>query len=152
MANPPTPVTAAEMKTLFDSMATAMQRLARHSSAPPANLQPYDESHETFNQYLQRLENYLNLRGIVGETAAIGKQKVQIFINCLPAATYAVLTSLTAPEKPYTKTFADLTKLLKDHLCPQSSIFAAQHKFLFRVQHEGESISNFIADLRPMGN
>jgi hypothetical protein len=147
---PPNAISAEEMKALFESMSGAMNRLARQSSAPPANLQPFDETHETFTQYLQRLDNYLNLRGIVGESETTEKKKVQIFINCLPAATYALLTSLTAPEKPDSKTFAILTKLLRDHLCPQSSVFAAQHKFLLRVQHEGESISNFIADLRTL--
>jgi hypothetical protein len=112
------------------------------------HLQPYDETQETFTNYLQRLDNYITIRGLVTNTPEVNAQKVQIFINCLGPKTYQTLTSLTAPDLPNKKDFKTLTTLLKNHLSPQASEIAEQHKFLLRLQHEGESIANFVADLK----
>lgn len=40
--------------------------------------------------------------------------------------------------------------MLKLHLTPQSSVIAEQHKFALRTQHEGETIANYVAELRKM--
>jgi hypothetical protein len=62
--------------------------------------------------------------------------------------TYKTLMSLTAQDPASKKPFETLTMLLKDHLDPQTSEIAEQHQFLLRIQHEGESIANFVADLK----
>jgi hypothetical protein len=57
-------------------------------------------------------------------------------IQHIAASTYRTLTSLTAPNLPSKRPFETLTKLLKDHLDPQASEIAEQHKLLLRIQHE----------------
>jgi hypothetical protein len=111
-------------------------------------LQPNDESQEIFTTYLQRLDNYLEIRGLNSSTPEVNNQKVKILINFLWPKTYRTLTSLTASDLPSKEPFKTLTKLLKDHLDPQASKIADQHKFLLRIQHEGESIANFVANLK----
>lgn len=71
-------------------------------------------------------------------------------LNYLNPRIYQTLTKLTTPELPNTKTYQELVKLLKQHLTPQSSVIAEQHKFALRTQHEGETIANYVAKLRKM--
>ncbi|KAK9687184.1 hypothetical protein QE152_g36633 [Popillia japonica] len=40
--------------------------------------------------------------------------------------------------------------LLRTHISPKPSEIAEQHKFSVRLQHEGESIANFQADLKKL--
>jgi hypothetical protein len=150
----------ADMKIIMKELVKVMQKIqtnsenigeslgGRSSNIQDIQLQPYDESHETFTTYLQRLDNYLEIRGLNSNTLEANNQKVKILINCLGSKTYRTLTSLTAPDLPSKKPFETLTKLLKDHLDPQASEIAERHKFLLRIQHEGESIANFVADLK----
>lgn len=58
--------------------------------------------------------------------------------------------SASRKDLPNTKTFQELLTLLKNHICPRPSEVAKQHKFCSRVQHEGESISQFVAELKRL--
>jgi hypothetical protein len=63
-----------------------------------------------------------------------------------------ILNDVQNTYEPYstrsTEPFETLTMLLKDHRDPHTSEIADQHQFLLRIQHEGESIANFVADLK----
>ena len=113
-------------------------------------LQPYDELNESFEIYLQRLQNYLALRNLSDDTSENNVKSVQILLNCLGPKTYQTLVSLTAPDLPSTKKYQDLIDLLRSHLCPKPSEIAEQYKFLTRIQHEGESIAQFQAELKKL--
>lgn len=114
------------------------------------NLQPYDEENETFTSYLQRLQNFLDLRNLKDNTEEGDKKCVQILINCLGPKHYQLLTSLTAPELPNTQKFKELIDLLRDHISPKPSEISEQHRFSCRIQHEGESIAKFQAELKQL--
>ncbi|XP_045500051.1 uncharacterized protein K02A2.6-like [Colias croceus] len=109
-------------------------------------LQPYDENNESFASYLQRLENYINLKGVTND-----KTKSQIFLNCIGPKYYQVLQNITAPDSPKTKSYYDLIQLLKNHIAPEPGEVAQQHKFCLRQQYECESISNYVAGLKELG-
>lgn len=154
------PDTAAEV---FEHLIRAIQQiqktqeklLSRSSESNQADvrgiqLQQYDETNESFDTYLQRIQNYLELRNITDDTPENDKKAVQILISCLGPKLYHTLTSLTAPALPREKSFKELKSLLEDHLCPKPSEVAEQHKFSSRIQHEGETISNFQADLKKL--
>ena len=89
-------------------------------------LQMHDEENESFEMYLQRLENYLELRNLDDKTIENDKKCVQILINCLGPKYYQILASLTAPELPKVKKFQELITLLRDHLCPKPSEVSEQ--------------------------
>lgn len=109
-------------------------------------LQPYDENNESFSSYLQRLQNYITLKGVTSATV-----KVQIFLNCIGPKYYQVLKNITAPDSPESKSYDDLVKLLKNHIAPEPGEVAQQHKFCLRQQHECESIANYVAGLKEIG-
>nr|XP_022906874.1 uncharacterized protein K02A2.6-like [Onthophagus taurus] len=112
------------------------------------NLQPYDENNENFDSYLQRLDNHLQLRGVDKNSQT--KLCVQILIGCLSPKIYQILTKLTAPDLPNTRSYDELIKLLREYLAPQASVTAEQHKFYTRLQGEGESIQCYVAELRKL--
>ncbi|XP_045455951.1 uncharacterized protein K02A2.6-like [Melitaea cinxia] len=109
-------------------------------------LQPYDENNESFSTYLQRLQNYISLKGVTSATI-----KVQIFLNCIGPKYYQVLKNITAPECLESKSYDDLVELLRNHIAPEPGEVAQQHKFCLRQQHECESIANYVAGLKEIG-
>lgn len=110
------------------------------------NLQPYDEINESFSSYLQRLQNYITLKGVTNE-----QTKLQIFLNCIGPKHYQILKNITAPSTPESKSYDDLVKILGNHIAPEPGEVAQQHKFCLRTQHEYESIANYVAGLKEIG-
>ncbi|GBP51893.1 Uncharacterized protein K02A2.6 [Eumeta japonica] len=109
-------------------------------------LQPYDEQNESFSSYLQRLQNYITLKGVTNATV-----KVQIFLNCIGPKHYQIIKNITAPEAPEKKSIDVLIKLLQKHRTRTGEV-ALQHKFCLRQQQEGESIANYVAGLKGIGD
>ena len=110
----------------------------------------FDENNETFDEYIQRLEIFFKLKGLIDDTAETAEAKQLILLNCLGPKYYHLLSSLTAPDLPSSKDYDELLKLLKEHLCKRRNILTEQHKFLCRTQQPGESISNYIAALKEL--
>ncbi|KAL1447852.1 hypothetical protein WDU94_005574 [Cyamophila willieti] len=109
---------------------------------------PFDEANETFETYLERLENYLEMKGLDSSTSAGNKSCVQTLINCLSPKQYQVLSSLTTPDLPKNGKFKELCTLLKQHLCPKLNETFEQHKFVSRVQLPNESLTDFVQALK----
>jgi len=127
---------------------TQEKKVDKVKSIVPTRLEPFDESNETFNTYIQRLENYFELNDLVSDDDTTDKKKVQLLINCLSPKYFQLLTELTAPEQPKLIKFNILITLLKNHLCPTPNEIAEQHRFYIRNQNYGESISVFVKELR----
>lgn len=132
-----------------------LQVVPKEAAAAPdtgkgLQLQPYDETSETFETYMDRIDNYIELKNLSLETEDDGKKCVQILLNCLGPKLYQTLVSLTAPDHPKSKNYKELTALLRTHFCPRPSEVAEQHKFVNRVQHEGESLAKFQAELKTL--
>lgn len=113
-----------------------------HFAGRMGYLEPFDESSSDWASYDERLTSFLIVNGVPES------DKVHAFLSIIGPKTYALLKSLTAPELPSTKSFEYLKKALGDHLSPKPSIIAERAKFHRRAQHEGESISEYVAELR----
>ncbi|KAK9720972.1 Retroviral aspartyl protease [Popillia japonica] len=87
------------------------------------HFQQFDESTETFDSYVQ---------------------------SCLGSKYYQILSNLTAPNLPKEQKYGELIDLLRTHISPKPSEIAEQHKFSVRLQHEGESSTNFQAELKKL--
>ncbi len=111
----------------------------------------FDDTSETFDCYAQRLENFFKLKGLSTDDTETEELKVLVLINCLGSRQYQLLSSLTAPDLPSTKTFKELLSLLfKQHLSPKPNVLTEQHKFFSRHQNQGETISTFISSLKEL--
>ena len=78
----------------------------------------FDEGVETWEAYSERLEQYFIANGIEGD------KKVPALLSVIGPKTYALLKTLVAPAKPFTKTFAQLTEQLDKHLNPKTLVIA----------------------------
>ena len=107
-------------------------------------IEPFDEGQETWTTYQERLEEYFAVNEIAND------KKVSALLTLLGGKTYSLLRNLTSPNKPSEKDYATLVKLLKDHLSPKPLIIAERFRFHKRNQREGETVTQYIAELRKL--
>ncbi|XP_018403221.1 PREDICTED: uncharacterized protein LOC108780125 [Cyphomyrmex costatus] len=94
--------------------------------------------------YTERLELYFTANDIEEE------KQVPVLLTKVSADTYKLIKDLCAPTKPKDKTFDQLVKLVKDHLCPKPSEAMERCKFHQTQQAATETISEFVARLKSM--
>ena len=111
--------------------------------ATHGNIEAFDRSMDDWTAYCERLEQYFTANDV--EDA---DKKRAILLSYCGAPTYRLIRNLVAPAKPTTKSFADLTKLVADHYTPPPSMIVQRFQFNSRSQKDGESIAEFVADLR----
>lgn len=73
-----------------------------------------------------------------------------ILLSCCGPATYSLLRSLVSPETPGEKDYACLVKILKDHFNPKPSEIVQRFKFNARIYYPGESIAEYVAELKKL--
>ena len=104
---------------------------------------PFEQGREDWTSYTERLEQYFTANGV--EDA--GKQRA-ILLSVCGAPTYQVIRNLVAPEKPTTLSFKEIVTLVREHYCPPPSEIVQRFMFNTRSQKEGETIAEYVADLR----
>lgn len=90
---------------------------------------------DNWELYVERLEQYFVCNDVKDEL------KVPTLITVIGAECYELLVNLCTPLKPSSKTFKDLTDILKKHLQPKPSVLAERYKFRHRKQGDNESMS-----------
>ena len=68
---------------------------------------------------------------------------------CGPS-TYGLVRDLLAPAAPTEKTFEELVALVQEHQQPTPSPIVERYTFFTRVQHSGETINDYVAQLRKI--
>ena len=63
---------------------------------------------------------------------------------------YSLLRSLVAPDRPSDKSYDDLVAVLKKHFEPKPIVIAERFHFHHRAQAIGETISEYMAELRKL--
>ena len=107
-------------------------------------LQEFLPESEDIATYLQRVDLYF----VANEISS--RKQVPIFLNSVGAKVYGLLRSLVAPDDPKDKSMADLVEVLQSHYEPKRNVVAERFHFHRRNQHSGESISDYVAELRRM--
>ncbi|GCB62543.1 hypothetical protein scyTo_0000047 [Scyliorhinus torazame] len=74
------------------------------------------------------------------------KQSFILLTACRPAA-FAIMRSLTFPEAPDTKTFQELTDLVKECYDPEPPLILRRYWFYSAFRDTGESVTNFLTRL-----
>ena len=100
---------------------------------------------EKIDEYHQRFLLYCTTNNIVDTD----KMKA-IFLTTVGGTTYSILLNLVSPARPQVKTLDKLITLLKNHYEPRKIANAERFKFYKRQQKEGESIANYVAELRRL--
>ena len=107
-------------------------------------VQEFDAGKEDWPQYVERLEQFFIANGIEE-----GKKRAVLLVAVGPA-TFKLLRSLIAPDKPDTKFYADLVKVLTEHFQPTPSETVQRFKFHGRTRQPGESVAAYVAELRAI--
>ena len=85
-----------------------------------------------------------------GPPYATDDKKKAILLSTCGAETYQLIRSLVAPQKPTEKPLSDIVQLVRDHHSPPPSAIVQRFRFHSRTQKEGETVAEFIADLRKL--
>ncbi|XP_059220208.1 uncharacterized protein K02A2.6-like isoform X1 [Stomoxys calcitrans] len=109
-----------------------------------SNFDQFDPKTESFDVYKERLENYLQLKGVFGNKEMCAK----LLLQYVGASNYSTLATLVAPTPINQLSYDNIIFHLKQHFCPKKNILVQQHKFLNEIQNEDQSISDFIAVLQ----
>ena len=64
--------------------------------------------------------------------------------------TYKLMCSLISPAKPNDKSFGQLVKAMRGHLCPLPSEIVQRYKFNSRIWQDGESVAVYVSELRAL--
>ncbi len=94
--------------------------------------------------YLERIELYFQANDI-----ATAKQ-VPVFLSVIGASTYSLLRNLLALAKLSEVPLDSLKAALKGHYEPKKAVVAERFRFHRRSQAPGESIADYVAELRRL--
>jgi len=79
------------------------------------------------------------------------RKKVAVLLTVIGTKAYTqLLRNIMAPEKPVTKEYDVIVEALQAHLDPKPIIIAERFKFHRRNQRDGESVAQYIAELRKI--
>ena len=105
----------------------------------------FDNAVEDWSSYSERLEEYFK----ANDVEAGVKQRAILLSNCGPQ-TYQLVKNLLAPNKPMDHTFSEIVTALRNHWQPKPSQIVQRFNFHSRMQKAGESIAEYVAELRRL--
>ena len=103
-------------------------------------LPAFQADNERITDYLEQVQLFYEANGIEE-----GK-RVPVLLTAIGGKTYALLSNLLAPQKPSTKSFDELSVILKDHFEPKPVIIAERFHFHRRNQVAGEAVAEYLAE------
>ena len=99
---------------------------------------------DNISSYVERVQLYFEANAVEED------RKVAVLLTVIGAEVYETLRSLLAPDRPRDKPFDALLQVLKKHYEPKPLVIAERFRFYQRGQKLGESIAEFVADLRRL--
>ena len=112
-------------------------------AAAIGRVDPFEDG-DDWASYYDRLLMFFIANDIPAE------KHVPALLSLIGTRCYALLKGLTTPDNPSSKTFKELTDLLEAHFTPKPLVIAERFRFYKRSQREGESILQYMADLRRL--
>ena len=106
----------------------------------------FNSTVESWTSYCERLHCYFDANDIVDP----GKKRSILLTVCGPS-TYQLLKNLVQPRTPMDNTYDEIVETLKTHFNPKPSPIIQRFKFNTRDRRAGESLANYVAELRALG-
>ena len=107
-------------------------------------LQEFLPDSEPIAAYLERVAVYFDANEVKED------KQVPVILSVVGSKVYALLRSLAAPKLPKELSFQELEALLKAHFLPKPLTIAERFHFHRRGQAAGESIAEYLAELRSL--
>ena len=108
------------------------------------HIESYSPDNELFSSYLERVEQFFIANDIKAE------RKKATFLSLIGSQAYSLLKNLVSPTIPKDKSYAELVVALKKHYEPKPLVIAERFHFHRRAQASGESINDYMAELRRL--
>ena len=108
------------------------------------SIEQFDAGTSDWPSYAARLDQFIAANGIEDP------RKVATLLTVIGSPTFKLLQNLLAPDKPADKSYNELCAALEAHLSPKPLIIAERYRFHKRDQRSGETIAQYIADLRRL--
>ena len=102
---------------------------------------PFDSSSEDWS-YAERLQQYFKTNDVADDD-----KKGAIHLSNSGPQTYQLVKNPLAPAKVMKKTSTDIVAVLKEHWRPKPSEIVQQYNLHSRLQKEGLSIADYVAEL-----
>ena len=122
----------------------AVARPSRTVGKVLGQLHEFQPDRESFTVYLERVKIFFVVNDIPAE------KKVPVYLNSVGGTAYGVLRNLVAPDNPMDKTFEEIVTKLTEHYDPKPLIIVERYHFHKRNQASGESIAEYVAELRRL--
>lgn len=113
-------------------------------------LQPFDCASDDFEAWVETYESYLIANGLDASDSTQTNRCAAIFFSQVGLKTYSVLKNLSAPLSPKDVPLATNIKTLNNYFRPAPKALAERYRFMGRKQKPGESVTQFIAELRTL--
>ena len=107
----------------------------------------FNSSQEDWLSHTERLQQYFTANDIKDDEASAAKKRA-ILLSVCGAETFRLINNLVAPVKPETKTFQEIVALVEKHHNPEPSATVQRYKFHCRCRQPGETVSQYVAELR----
>ena len=107
-------------------------------------LREFDRSKESFEAYIERLENFMKANGVKSEN------QVAVLLTAIGPETYGLLINLLTPEKPDARSYEELVEILNSHLHPKPLVIAERFNFHNRFRNDSEAVADFAAQLKKL--
>lgn len=107
-------------------------------------MREFDPKTDYIKSYFERFDNYVDINDVPE-----GK-KLKLFLNVLGPQAYEELRKIVVPDVPTAKSYAEVKRLLEDHYSPRYSVIAERCQFNRRHQRDGESLQEFITELKHL--
>ena len=98
-----------------------------------------------WTQYIERMEYHFQANKITE-----GDTNRAILISAMGEKAYKLMHSLISPAEPNDKSFGQLVKAMRGHLCPPPSEIVQHHKFKSTIQQDGESVAVYVSELKAL--
>ena len=109
------------------------------------NIKEFNSTVENITDYIDRIQFYFEANSVTEDT-----KKRAVLLTVIGPQQFRLLKDLCAPAKPGTKTFEELSQLLKNHHEPAPPKFTCRAKFDARTRLPGETMSQYVAALRNL--
>jgi len=108
-----------------------------------SNFEKFDKERESFQQYKERFENFLTLKGLASDKD-ISKA---ILLNSIGPEYFELLKLSVAPREVNTLNYDETVQALDGQLTEKKNIIVERHKFLSQNQGPDQSVQDFVTQL-----
>ena len=105
----------------------------------------FEPSTDDWRLYAQRFEHFLLANGITDDS-----KRLHLLLALIGNATLKLLADLVAPQKPGELSYNKICEQLEKHFSPKPVKIAERFRFHNRRQQSGETVADYLADLRKL--